>query len=56
VDLAPVKSFAKPVSLDTIKADQVLAKIPLVRQSRLSVSALTRAQFTHLLELAETKP
>jgi len=56
VDLAPVKSFAKPVSLDTIKADPVLAKIPLVRQSRLSVSALTRAQFTHLLELAETKP
>lgn len=55
VDLGPVKPFAKPVSLDTIKADQVLAKIPLVRQSRLSVSALTREQFTRLLELAETK-
>jgi predicted RNA-binding protein with PUA-like domain len=28
----------------------------LVRQSRLSVTSLTEAQFNHLMALAETKP
>ncbi len=55
VDLAPVKPLATPVPLDAIKADQVLALIPLVRQSRLSVSALTKEQFARLLALGKTK-
>lgn len=56
VDLAPVKSLAKPVSLEAIKTDKTLAGIPLVRQSRLSVSPLTKEQFARVLALAETKP
>jgi len=40
VDLAPVKPLGKPVPLDVIKTDKTLAGIPLVRQSRLSVSPL----------------
>lgn len=55
VDLAPVKPLAKPVSLEAIKADKVLAGIPLVRQSRLSVSALTKEQFARVLALGGTK-
>jgi predicted RNA-binding protein with PUA-like domain len=55
VDLAPVKPLAKPVSLEAIKADALLAGIPLVRQSRLSVSPLTKEQFTRLLALGGTK-
>lgn len=55
VDLAPVKALASPVPLDTIKADKVLANIPLVRQSRLSVSALTPEQFARVLALGGTK-
>lgn len=55
VDLAPVKALAKPVPLDAIKADQVLAGIPLVRQSRLSVSPLTKEQFARVLALGGTK-
>ncbi len=55
VDLAPVKPLVKPVPLDTIKADKVLAEIPLVRQSRLSVSPLTKEQFARLLTLGGTK-
>ena len=55
VDLAPVKPLAKPVSLDAIKADELLKGIPLVRQSRLSVSALTKEQFTRVLALGGTK-
>jgi len=55
VDLAPVKPLAKPVSLDAIKADQVLRELPLVKQSRLSVTPLTKAQFERVLELSGTK-
>ena len=55
VDLAPVKALKKPVSLDAIKSDKLLEDVPFVRQSRLSVSPLTEAQFNRLLGLAETK-
>lgn len=55
VDLAPVKPLAKPVSLEAIKSDPVLKDIPLVRQSRLSVSALTKEQFARVLTLGQTK-
>ena len=55
VDLAPVKPLAKPVPLDVIKTDKTLAGIPLVRQSRLSVSPLTQEQFARVLALGETK-
>lgn len=55
VDLAPVKPLKKPVSLDTIKADNTLAGLPLVKQSRLSVSPINEKQFERLLDMAETK-
>jgi predicted RNA-binding protein with PUA-like domain len=51
VDLVPVKTLASPVSLEAIKADRVLRAIPLVRQSRLSVSPVTEPQYKRLLEL-----
>lgn len=54
VDLVPVKSLRKPVSLEAIKADKTLREIPLVRQSRLSVIPLTESQFKRLLVLADT--
>ena len=55
VDLVPVKALAQPVSLETIKADRLLREMPLVKQSRLSVTALTEMQFRRLIELAGTK-
>ena len=54
VDLVPVKSLRQPVSLATIKADKLLKDMPLVKQSRLSVTPLTPEQFARLLKLAET--
>ena len=51
VDLQPVKPLAKPVSLETIKADKLLRDMPLVKQSRLSVTPVTKGQFDRLLEL-----
>jgi len=55
VDLAPVKTLKLPVSLEVIKADKLLREIPLVKQSRLSVTSLTASQFKRLLALAETE-
>ncbi|MGD0351456.1 MAG: EVE domain-containing protein [Verrucomicrobiota bacterium] len=55
VDLAPVKTLARPVTLAVIKTDKILKSMALVRQSRLSVMPVTAGQFTRLLELAETK-
>ena len=55
VDLKPVKSLTKPVSLAEIKGDNILKEMALVRQSRLSVMPITGGQFNRLLALAETK-
>jgi predicted RNA-binding protein with PUA-like domain len=52
VDLAPTKPLKKPVGLDAIKADKILKDMKLVRQSRLSVSPVTKEQFDRILELS----
>ena len=54
VDLVPVKPLKQPVSLEAIKADKVLSEMPLVKQSRLSVTPLAAAQFERLLKLGAT--
>jgi|ERR1043165_1316500 predicted RNA-binding protein with PUA-like domain len=55
VELAPFKTLKKPVSLADIKADKQLKDMQLVRLSRLSVSAVTAAEFDRVLALSETK-
>jgi predicted RNA-binding protein with PUA-like domain len=55
VDLVPMKALKRPVTLDQIKGDKVLQNMKLVRQSRLSVTPLSEAEFKRLLELSETK-
>jgi predicted RNA-binding protein with PUA-like domain len=52
VDLEPVESLKKPITLEQIKADARLKDIGLVRQGRLSVMALKREEFDRILELA----
>ena len=52
VDLAPIKPLRHPVTLDQIKAKRPLKNISLVRQSRLSVHALTGAEFREIVNLA----
>jgi len=52
VDLAPVKPLPSPVTLDQIKAAPQLKDISLVRQSRLSVHALSAAEFREIVKLA----
>ena len=50
-DFAPVKTLTRPVSLDTIKADSRLAKLPLVCQPRLAVMPLSPDEFTVIIQL-----
>ncbi|HKQ37109.1 MAG TPA: EVE domain-containing protein [Verrucomicrobiae bacterium] len=52
VDIVPVKPLKNPVALQQIKADKSLADMPLVRQSRLSVSPVTEDQFKRIMNLA----
>ena len=55
VDLAPVQPLKRPVTLEQIKADKVLKTIPLVKQSRLSVTPLSETEFKQMLKLGETQ-
>jgi predicted RNA-binding protein with PUA-like domain len=54
VDLTPVKAVTQPVTLEQIKVDSILKELPLVRNSRLSVTPVTDTQFLRILKLAKT--
>ena len=51
VDLKPVKPVPNPVTLAAIKAEKSLAEMQLVRLGRLSVSAVTPAEYKKVLEM-----
>ncbi len=55
VEIAPFKKLKKPVTLAQIKADKQLANMQIIKLSRLSVSAVTQAEFDRVLALSETK-
>jgi len=52
VDLAPMETFKKPVTLEVIKSDPLLQNMGLVRQGRLSVMPVTREEFDRILQLS----
>ena len=51
VDLKPVRALATPVTLATIKSTKGFDNIALVRQARLSVLPLTKAEFETIEKL-----
>jgi len=51
VDLVPFETIQNPVTLETIKADEQLKDIGLVRQGRLSVMGMKREEFDRIVEL-----
>ncbi|MGZ5244948.1 MAG: EVE domain-containing protein [Bacteroidia bacterium] len=53
VDVKPKKALKKPVTLAEIKADDLLKNMMMVRQGRLSVTALTKEEFDHILMLSQ---
>lgn len=51
VDVAAETALARPVALAEIKADAALKNMVLVKQSRLSVQPVTKAEYEHVLKL-----
>jgi len=51
VDIAPVKKLPRPVTLAEIKAEPLLAKLEMLRQSRLSVTPVREDEWKILLEM-----
>ena len=52
VPVKPVRPLAKPVTLAAIKAEPKLAKMELIRQSRLSVSPVRDEEWKAILKMA----
>ena len=55
VDFKPKKKLKNPVSLSQIKNMKELENMQLVKLQRLSVSAVTEAEFNIILDLSSTK-
>src|SRR6266478_1984618 len=51
VDLAPLKLLRRPITLQQIKTAPSLKKIPLIRQSRLSVMPVTAKEFRAIVRM-----
>jgi predicted RNA-binding protein with PUA-like domain len=52
VQVAPVRPLPRPVTLAEIKAEPALAKMELIRQSRLSVAPVRDDEWDKVLEMA----
>ena len=52
IDVKALKKLKYPVTLDRIKKNKKLHKIPLIKQSRLSVMPLTTKEFNEILKLS----
>ena len=55
VEIAPFKKIQHPVSLADIKANKKLAKMALVRSSRLSVQPVTEKEYEMIHEMSQRK-
>lgn len=53
VDVVPIEKLKKPVSLEQMKKDKILKNISLVRQSRLSVSPISKNDFERIKTLSK---
>lgn len=52
VELTPERALKKPVELSAMKANEGLSDMAMVRQSRLSVSPVTDAEWAILMRMA----
>lgn len=56
VDVKAVRPFEQPVTLADIKAEPSLSNLALVRQSRLSVLPVEKAEWRQICKMGKTKP
>ena len=52
VDIAPVETLKKPVTLEAIKAEKKLATIPLIRIGRLSVMPIKKEEYDIIMRMS----
>jgi predicted RNA-binding protein with PUA-like domain len=55
VDIKPLKALKNPVPLAAIRYDKRLSQLPLIRQSQLSVMALTKDEFDIIVATGDGK-
>jgi predicted RNA-binding protein with PUA-like domain len=55
VEFFSFPKLKKPVTLAQIKSDKKLQDMQIIKLSRLSVSAVTKDEFDHILALSQTK-
>ncbi|MBK9329020.1 MAG: EVE domain-containing protein [Sphingobacteriales bacterium] len=53
VDVSPVEKLKHPVSLASIKANPKLAEMKIIKQSRLSVTDVTKQEFDEILRMSK---
>lgn len=53
VEIKYISKFAKPITLEQIKAEPKLKDIGLIKQSRLSVMPLSEMEYTKIIELSK---
>jgi predicted RNA-binding protein with PUA-like domain len=51
VDVEPVRALARPVTLQEMREHKALGNMVIFRQTRLSVAAVTKAEFDAVLKL-----
>jgi predicted RNA-binding protein with PUA-like domain len=56
VDVRAVRPFARPVTLDQVKAEPALSDMALLKNSRLSVQPVTEAEWRRVCEMGGTDP
>lgn len=56
VDVRALRPFTRPVTLEQIKAEPLLADMVLVKNSRLSVQPVTQAEWRLVCEMGATTP
>lgn len=54
VDVLYKEKFSDPLSLKDIKADEALKDLPMLKQSRLSVCPVTKAQWSRLVHVLKS--
>ena len=55
VEIKALQTLNEPVSLETIKGEESLQNMLLVRNSRISVIPVTAKEFNRILKLGKTK-
>jgi predicted RNA-binding protein with PUA-like domain len=55
VDVEPVETLKRPVTLDELRADPVLSKMMMLRRPRLSVVPVTPAEYSAVIALSKKR-